>query len=90
MLYDYKIIYRTADSLDMSGCVTIDKNQNINHLKNLLLKCYFKLGYNSLSTVQWIGRQGWLGKLGENTGSKNVKIPKCAACQYRKQDGKLK
>ena len=59
-----KRIYSTAESLATTGCVTSEKNQNPNHLEKLLLQLHFKLGHTGYSTVQWIGRQGWMGKLG--------------------------
>ena len=37
MLHVYKIIYSTADSLDITGYVTSEKNQNLTHLEKLLL-----------------------------------------------------
>ena len=36
--------------------------------------------------LQWIGRQGWLGPIGEKMGSTTVDAPKCAACQFGKQE----
>jgi hypothetical protein len=35
--------------------------------------------------LQWLGRQGILGQAGEQMGSTTVKPPKCAACQFGKQ-----
>ena len=70
----------------MAGCATGEKNQNLTHFENLLLQWNFKLGHNGFSKFQWIGRQGWLGKLGDNMGSKNVNIPKCEDLQYGKQE----
>ena len=86
MLHTYKSIYITADSLAMTRCVTIYKNQNIAHLYKLLLQWYFKLGRTSLSMFQWVGSQGWMENLGENMVSNNVKINKCAYLQYGKQE----
>ena len=70
----------------MTGCFTSEKNQNLTHLENLILKWHFKPGHTSLYTVQWIGRQGWLGKLGEKMGRNSLNIPKCEDFQYGKQE----
>ena len=86
MLHVYKIIYRTTDSLSITRFVTIEYNQNPAHLENFLLQWHFKLGHTGFYKFQWIGRQFWMGKLGEKMGSNNVNIPKCAACQYGKQE----
>ena len=32
MLHDYNSIYRTSESLAITGCVTSEKNQNLAHL----------------------------------------------------------
>jgi hypothetical protein len=82
----YKNIISTAESLAMTGCVTNEVNQNLTYLGKLLLQWHFKLGHVGFSTVKWIGRQGILGKLGEKMGQDQVKIPKCAACQFGKQE----
>ena len=68
----------------MTWSVTSEKNQNIIHLDKLILQWDFKLGHIGISTVQWIGRQGCLRNMGEKTGSNNIKITKCEACQYSK------
>ena len=36
--------------------------------------------------MQWIGRQGWLGKVGERFGQTAVHPPKCGSCQFGKQE----
>ena len=74
----------------MKGCVTSEKNQNLTYFDKLLLQWHFKIRYNDLFTLQWIGSQGWLGKIGEKTVNKNAKIPKCADCQYGKQEINIK
>ena len=76
---------QTAKSLAMT-CVTDEKNQNLTHLQKVLLQWHFKLGHVGFQTLQWIGRQGWLGKIGEKMGSTSVQCPKCASCQYGKQE----
>ena len=70
----------------MIGCVTSEKNQNLAHFDKLLLHCNFKLRRTGFSTVDWIGSQGWMRKMGDRTASKNFKITKCEACQYGNQE----
>ena len=36
--------------------------------------------------VKWLGRSGLFGPLGIKFGKDQVKIPKCAACQFGKQE----
>ena len=86
MLHDYNIIYITTEYLYMTGCVIIEKKQNLNNFQKLLLQWNFKLWHTGFSTVQWIGRQVWMGNLVEKMVSNSVKITKCAACQYGKQE----
>ena len=59
-------------------------------LGELLLKLHLKLGHTGFFKVHWIGRQGFLENLGENMVSNKVKIPKCAACHYGKQEINIK
>ena len=75
----------TAQALAMKGCVSDEVNQNLTAKAKLLLKNHFRLGHVNFSTVQWIGRQGWLGKQGESMGHGTIEYPKCAACLYGKQ-----
>jgi hypothetical protein len=75
----------TAHSL-ATICVTDEKNQNLTTLQKVLLQWHFKLGHVGFQTLQWIGRQGWLGPIGEKMGSSSVHSPKCASCQYGKQE----
>ena len=84
IMHAYRIMYSTAEFLDMIVCVTSENNQNLTHLSNLLLQWYFKLGCTGFFTFQWIGRQCWMGKLVDKMGSNNVKIPKCESFQYEK------
>ena len=86
VLDSYKSLYSTAESLDMAGCVTSEKKHNLTHLENLLTQWNLKLGHNGFYTFQFIVRQGWLGNMGDNMGINNVKIPKCEALQYGKQE----
>ena len=61
-------------------------NQNLTYLQKVLLQQHFRLGHVGFQQLQWIGRQGILGKLGERMGKTSVHPPKCAACQFGKQD----
>ena len=74
----------TPKQFAMSGCVTDKNNQNLDRKTMLLLQYHFRLGHQSMAIVQWRGRQGRLGKLGELMGV-GAKHPKCAACQFGKQ-----
>ena len=76
---------RTAESLALT-CVTDERNQNLTSLQKKLLQWHFKLGHVGFQNLQWIGRQGWLGPIGEKMGSATVDAPKCAACQFGKQE----
>ena len=76
---------RTAESLALT-CVTDEQNQNLTSLQKKLLQWHFKLGHVGFQNLQWIGRQGWLGPIGEKMGSTTVDAPKCAACQFGKQE----
>ena len=87
---DYKIIYSNSEYLEMAVRVISEKNQNLIHLENILLQWHFKLGNTIFSTVQWIGRQGCLGNMGEKMGNKNFMITKFSACQYENKDRKTK
>ena len=86
MLQTFDNVGETAQSLAAMGCVSSEQNQNLTHLQRALLQWHHKLGHIGFETVQWIGRQGWLGQLGEKAGGTNVKWPKCAACQFGKQE----
>ena len=85
MLCSFHDTMKTAESLVMT-CVTDERNQNLTHLQKNLLKWHFKLGHLGFQQLQWVGRQGWLGKLGERIGLSSVQAPKCAACQFGKQE----
>ena len=83
-------VKRSCDLLALLGGVTAERNQNLTYLMKLLLRWHIKLGHIDFSVVKWIGRQGWLGKMCEQMGRNSVKIPKCAACQYGKQERNTK
>ncbi len=84
MLRAYKETLKTAESLAMV-CLTDEANQNLSHAQKMLLKWHFKLGHIGFQHLQWIGRQGWLHKVGEHFGLSSILAPKCAACQFGKQ-----
>ena len=68
----------------MHNLITPD-NQNLTVLQKELLKWHYRLGHPGFQAVQWIGRSGVLGKLGERFGAQTVTPPKCEACQMGKQ-----
>jgi hypothetical protein len=70
----------------MTGYVTSEVNHNLTFLEKLMLQWNFKLGHVGFTTIKWLGRQGRLGKLRERMGQVQVKIPKCAVCQFGKQE----
>ena len=73
-----------AESLALN-CVTSEVNQNLTYLQKVLLQWHFKLGHVGFQNLQWIGRQGWIGKLAVKMGSTSVNPPKCAACLFGRQ-----
>ena len=79
-----------AQSLALMGCVTQESNQNLPFLSKVLLQWHFKLGHCGFSLVKWIGRTGIFGPMGVKMGKDEVKIPKCAACQFGKQERNAK
>ncbi len=66
--------------------VTDESNQNLTRLQKTLLQWHFRLGHMGFQWLQWIGRQGILGHIGEQIGKTSVCPPKCASCQYGKQE----
>jgi hypothetical protein len=84
-LQAYRNAISTAAVLSLKGCVIDDTNQNLTQTQKMLLRYHFKLGHPTFSVVQWIGQQGWLGSKGVQIGTGKLDIPKCAACQYGKQ-----
>jgi len=74
----------TAESLAYA-CVSDERNQNLSHKAKTLLQWHFRLGHVGFQRLKWIGRQGWLGGVGERFGLSSVEAPKCAACQFGQQ-----
>ncbi len=81
----YKKVMETAESM-ANLCVTDELNQNLTELQKALLKAHWRLGHVGFQWLQWIGRQGRLGKTGELFGVSSTQCPKCAACQFGKQE----
>ena len=81
----FKNAMATAEALALV-CVTDERNPNLTTLQKKLLQWHFRLGHLSFQNLQWIGRSGWLGPLGEKFGVTTVHPPKCAACQLGKQE----
>jgi len=80
----YTNALETAESLAYA-CVSDERNQNLSHKAKTLLQWHFKLGHVGFQRLKWIGRQGWLGGVGERFGLSSVEAPKCAACQFGQQ-----
>ena len=59
----FKNATAVAESLAMS-CVTDALNQNLTSLQKVMLQWHYKIGHIGFQHLQWIGRQGWLGKMG--------------------------
>ena len=72
------------------GCVTQESNQNLPYLSKVLLQWHFKLGHCGFSLVKWIGQTGIFRPMGIKMGKDDIKIPKCAACQFGKQERNAK
>ena len=81
----FKDAMHTAEAMAMT-CVTDEYNQNLSHLQKLLLQWHWRLGHVGFQRLQWIGRQGILGIIGEKFGQSKVVPPKCAACAFGKQE----
>jgi hypothetical protein len=76
---------QTAASLAIMGCVTAEGNQNLTYLQKVLLQWHIRLGHVGFGAIKWAARNGWLGSPSQKVGSDSVKLPKCAACSYGKQ-----
>ena len=85
VLHCYKDALATAKTLAV-GCVTTEANQNLTSLQKELLKWHLKLDQIGFQWLKWLGRQDVLGATGKKFGRQSVSVPKCAACQYGKQD----
>ena len=84
LIHCFKDAIKTSQSLALS-CVSEELNQNLTHLQKCLLQWHFRLGHMGFQWLQWLGRKGVLGPMGERMGKRNVEAPKCAACQFGKQ-----
>jgi hypothetical protein len=73
----YHDTMKTAESLVFS-CVSDERNQNLSNRAKTLLKWHFKLGHVGFQRLQWIGRQGWLGKAGDYFGLSTVHPEMCS------------
>ena len=71
----YRDAMKTAETM-AAAFVSDETNQNLSNLQKLLLKWHWKLGHLGFQHLQWIGRQGWLGKVGERFGQTAVHPPK--------------
>ena len=77
MMNYYKRIYRTAEYLDMTGCITSENNHNLTHLENLLLQWNFKLWNNGFSKASGLeGKVGWASwdRIWDETNSRSPSV----------------
>ena len=84
LLHCFKDALASAKTLAQT-CVTDELNQNLTNLQKALLQWHFRLGHMGFKWLQWLGRSGILGPAGERWGKSTVCPPKCAACQFGKQ-----
>ena len=71
-------VMETAEAM-ANLCVTDDFSRNLTQLQKVLLQRNWKLGHVGFRRLQWIGRQGWSGKIGERFGVSSTQHPKCGA-----------
>ena len=84
MLTCFRNIDDTAAGLAMT-CLSDESNQNLNYCQKLLLQWHFRTGHLGFQRLQWCGRQGFFDKVGQDFGRSSVSPPKCASCQYGRQ-----
>jgi hypothetical protein len=84
MLTCFRNIDATASGLAMT-CLTDKNNQNLSFQQKMLLQFHYRTGHLGFQPLQWLGRKGFFGDKGEKFGLSSVSPPKCAACQYGKQ-----
>ena len=80
----FRNVIDSAQTLALSGYLYDETNQNLSWIRKCLLKMHVKLGHLGFGHVQWLGRKGFFGKLGEKFGKTEVELPKCASCQFSK------
>jgi hypothetical protein len=84
MLTCFRNLDATAAGLAMT-CLSDETNQNLTLLQKALLQWHFCTGHLGFQHLQWCGREGFFGKPGIGFGRSFVSPPKCASCQYGRQ-----
>jgi Reverse transcriptase (RNA-dependent DNA polymerase) len=84
MLTSFRCIDETASGMAMT-CLTDENNQNLPFLSKLLLQWHWKTGHLGFGRLQWAARKGIFGDDAMKWGQTSVHPPKCAACQYGRQ-----
>jgi hypothetical protein len=89
MITLFEDIRRTSELLETSlhSCITKENNQNLSPSAKETLRWHFRLGHASVTVIQWLARQGLLGRLSTKMAKQN-ESPKCGTCQYGKQTRK--
>ena len=82
----FKDANEAAEKFALSAWTTDSDNSNLTFLQKHLLKWHYRLGNLGFQHLQWICRQGWLGKSNVKIGKSNVIPPKCTSCLYSKLD----
>ena len=90
ILHAFADVDLAARGLGMTSCVTAETNQNLTFLQRTLLRWHHRLGHLGFSQVKKIGSMGILGTLGQRFAGVKVTAPKCASCQYGKQERRPK
>ena len=76
----------SAKSLALNGWLTDENNQNMSYMRKWSLRAYKRIGNLGFQHLQWIECQGWLGAIVLKIGKTTVIPPKCAICQFSKQE----
>ena len=72
----FKNVIDSAQTLALSGYLYDETYQNLSWIRKCLLKLHVNLGHLGFTNVQWLGRKGYFGGLGEKFGETTVKPPK--------------
>ena len=86
ILHAFDNVIDSDISLALTGWLTDENNQNLSYMRKWLLRALQRIFHLSFQHLQWIGRHGWLGAIGFKIGKTTVIPPKCATCQFAKQE----
>ena len=81
-------VQQTSKKIAALYNIITPENKNLTTLQKEMLKWHYRIGHVGFQSLQWIGRQGILGKLGEKWGASTCTPPKCEVCQVGKQHRK--